>query len=207
MGFTTRIYRSRGFRVSVSTGNTKTGHVPAFSLPPAITCMYRAPCADACYARKAYRQYGEVRRAWDMNHDAAAHAPAFTFDSIADAITREHATLFRVHVSGDFFSKRYMENWYDFARNTRSDVQFLAFTKRYEWAAQLENTRPLHFTTILSSWPGHTFENPARLPVAYMQDGTEARVPEDATHCAGNCETCRTCFYMDHGDSVVFNKH
>ena len=207
MGYNSKIYRSRGFRVSVSTGNIKMGNVLSISFPPAITCIYNAPCAKECYANKSFNMYETVRNAWTRNHETAAHAPAFFFNSIADAIRSTPSHLFRVHVSGDFFAKWYMRAWYDFANEECArGTQFLAFTKRYSWAESLDHARPRNFTTVLSAWPKLDMSE-TDLPVAYMQDGNETRVPIGAKECAGDCENCAFCFTMKENDSVFFHKH
>ena len=61
---------------------------------------------------------------------------------------------------------------------------------------------------IFSAWPRMKIDNPHDHRIAWMQDGTEDRVPEDAVECPGNCETCGICFRLRklHRD-VVFHKH
>jgi hypothetical protein len=61
---------------------------------------------------------------------------------------------------------------------------------------------------VFSAWPGMTFLNPHGHRVAWMQDGSETRVPDDAIECPGNCESCGLCFEHDRlGRDVVFHKH
>jgi hypothetical protein len=61
---------------------------------------------------------------------------------------------------------------------------------------------------IFSAWPGMRFDNPHHHRVAWMQDETETRVPEDAIRCPGNCETCGLCYELSRlGRDVVFYKH
>ena len=61
---------------------------------------------------------------------------------------------------------------------------------------------------LFSAWPGMAFLNPQGHRVAWMQDGTETRVPADAIACPGNCESCGMCYELERlGHDVVFHKH
>jgi hypothetical protein len=52
------------------------------------------------------------------------------------------------------------------------------------------------------------FENPHNHRIAWMQDGTETRIPKGAIECHGNCETCGLCYELPRlGVDVVFHKH
>ena len=60
-------------RATIRKGNRKIGTMPNFSLPPLKSCSEEAcrTCGKACYARKSYRIYPEVKRAWDGNMELA----------------------------------------------------------------------------------------------------------------------------------------
>jgi hypothetical protein len=65
-----------------------------------------------------------------------------------------------------------------------------------------------NLAVIFSAWPGVRIHNPHGHRIAWMQDGTEYRVPKDAVRCPGNCEECGICFRLPKlGRDVVFHKH
>jgi hypothetical protein len=62
-----------------------------------------------------------------------------------------------------------------------------------------------------SMWPGWGNADAVKaqgLSIAWMQDGTETRIPSDAMKCPGRCDTCGACWGLaKRGIDVVFKKH
>ena len=193
--------------VHISLKNTKMGRIPSFAMTPGATC---SDCAketcykQGCYAAKLYRFRPSVKRAWDENANiATSNLPAFKafMDAYFDSIAAPR--YFRVHVSGDFFSKEYAEAWADIARN-HPFTNFLAFTKQFDIIRSVDF--PDNFKIVLSAWPGTEIPDDLRSKyhVAWMDDGNTF-IPPDAQECVGNCEFCGNCWNLDH--DVVFHKH
>tara|TARA_Y100001973_G_scaffold84003_1_gene124762 strand:- start:2793 stop:3542 length:750 start_codon:yes stop_codon:yes gene_type:complete len=65
-----------------------------------------------------------------------------------------NADYIRVHVGGDFFSKDYMEAFYDVARYFKN-IQFWAYTKSIKWMHELEGIRPPNFSMNASRGSKH----------------------------------------------------
>lgn len=203
MSYTSKIYRSGKWRVSIVTGNSKLGTIDNLSLTPGATCAADAPCKKTCYAMKAWKMYPEVRIAWKENERAARNNPAFFFSSVRQYLEKRSPAFFRIHVAGDFFSAEYLAGWYDLAKSFPG-TRFLAFTKRYDLLAV--RCRPENFQLIVSAWPGYKLPR-TTLPIAYMQDGTEKRV-KNAIPCPGHCDTCGMCWNLSGVNrNVVFNAH
>ena len=187
--------------VHISAGNTKMGAIPSFSLPSGASCSPSAckTCfCEGCYARKLERLRPSVRDLFALESYLA-----WWFGSPNDP------RMFRIHVSGDFFSREYLDMWLRVIRS-HPGTKFLAFTKQYDLVAAINREIfPGNFRLVLSAWPG--VEMPSALlgycPVAYMQDGRETRVPMDAMPCSGNCSACAKCWELSGGQSVVFHKH
>ena len=77
-------------------------------------------------------------------------------------------------------------------------------TARADMGARFEG----NLVIVFPAWAGMRFLNPHRHRVAWMQDGTETRVPEDAIGGPGNCETCGLCYELSRlGRNVVFYEH
>lgn len=109
-------------------GNSKLDKsILCWSLAPIVSCLNCAQCKDTCYARKAYRQYPNVKTAWDRNFSMAKDG------SFVPAIVRQlqkarSCNVVRLHVSGDFFSKEYISNWETIIKQFPA-VTFYTYTK------------------------------------------------------------------------------
>lgn len=192
--------------ISIAKGNTKMGRVPSISLPPIKACSRCAAkyCGKACYAMKAYRMYKQTKAAYDRNYEVARTDPNEYFRQVEAFLARVKPSFFRFHVSGDFLDQDYVNRAYVLARKF-PEIKFLAFTKRFELSFA---GRPENFTIVFSAWPGMHMRRRAGIQVAWMQDGTETRVPANALECPGNCETCAMCWNLSTiKRDVVFNKH
>jgi hypothetical protein len=196
-------------QVKISDNNSKIGRMPNISLTPIASCRCNVPCRKDCYALKAYRQYPPTKAAWDNNYNMAKTDLAGFFSGIDQylASKKKPAKYFRWHVSGDIISAEYLQGMVALA-SKHINTRFLAFTKQYEIVNNYTGSLPANLTLIFSAWPGLNFDNPKSLPIAYMQDGTESRVPENAIECPGNCEMCGMCWQLPQiGKDVVFHKH
>lgn len=197
-------------RISISRGNSKLGSVINVSTVPRRCCPEGVPCANGgCYALKAYRMYPATRRAWTRNERIARRHPDVYFSQIAERVAKVRPCLFRWHVAGDILSVEYLRGMCQVATENPS-THFLAFTKGFDIVNRYEYLQALpdNLVIIFSAWPGMIFANPHGHRIAWMQDGTETRVPEDAVECPGNCESCGLCYDLPRlGVDVVFRKH
>jgi hypothetical protein len=143
-----------------------------------------------------------VKKSWDSNLTLAKTDHKRYFGMVREYLDKWKPEFFRWHVSGDILNQRYLNNMVSIARNY-PEIKFLTFTKMH----QLRYTDlPDNLTIVFSAWPGMPV--PSGLPIAWLQDGTETRVPDNALHCPGNCENCGMCWNLDRiGRDVVFNKH
>jgi hypothetical protein len=197
-------------KTKISNGNSKVGRIPNLSLTPGRSCSAEAcrTClSGGCYAMKSYRQYKNVRAAWDTNTELALHdLGTMERDLTAYFGSMVAPRFFRLHVGGDFISREYAEMWARIAAAAPS-TNFLAFTKQWDMVRGVEF--PGNFSLVLSAWPGT--EIPAdlreRYSVAWLDDGSE-EIPTSAMECTGNCETCGACWGLSRmGIDVRFHKH
>lgn len=196
--------------VHISKGNIKVGTIPNFSLTPGRSCSAEAckTClVQGCYACKSYRQYKNVRTAWDENTDMAVAA----LDEMEKQLTAyfdgmNAPRFFRVHVGGDFITKEYAEMWARIAA-AHPHTNFLAFTKQWD------NVRgvnfPENFSLVLSGWKGT--EIPADLMAKYRTAtcvDSKDEIPCGGFECPGHCENCGACWQLaKRGIDVYFIKH
>lgn len=196
--------------ISISNFNKKMGEIRSISLPPVVSCPNCALCSKGCYAVNVYRRRPTVRKAWDRNWRIYNDTPAKYFLDVKEFMVNRQASmkLFRWHVSGDIPSARYMEGM-DLVASAFPTIEYLAFTKSYfivDWYMNAYN-KPDNLHLVLSGWPGLEMHNPHRLPVAWMQDGTEDRVPDDAIQCNSKCDSCGMCWQLEKlGKDVVLDK-
>lgn len=201
---------TKNYSIHVSIGNSKIGKMFNFSMPPGKTCSATAckTCfVNGCYACKSYRQYRNVRAAWDENYNYFVNDPAGAEKEIVEYLKKHghKASYFRIHVSGDFYSREYFDAWVRIAKQFPA-IKFLAFTKQFDMidAAAI----PANMAVRLSDWPGVDIpaDLAAVLPVAYCDDHTRpASTFDGAFRCPGSCTTCKHCF--DSKSNTVFTKH
>ena len=196
--------------VSISKGNRKLGCVPNISMTPGKSCVKGIPClGQGCHALKALRLYPATRAAWRRNEYLARNHPDSYFTQIAAQVAATKPRLFRWHVAGDILGREYLRDMCRIAAANPS-THFLAFTKNFDVVNRFEDREavPSNLVIVFSAWPRMTFLNPHHHRVAWMQDGSENRVPADAIECPGNCESCGMCYELDRlGRDVVFHKH
>ncbi len=159
--------------------------------------------------RKLGRLYPATRKAWSRNERVAKRHPDSYFRQIAAHVAKARPRLFRWHVAGDILNTDYLHGMCRIA-DANPRTHFLAFTKAFDIVNRYEDREavPGNLVIVFSAWPGMSFDNPHRHRVAWMQDGTETRVPQVGIRCPGNCETCGLCYELSRlGRDVVFHKH
>ena len=193
-------------KITLTPTTHKMGAIPSVSLAPIATCPPTAPCRStaACYACRLTACRPTVRAAWMANAQVAQADPARFFAAVRGCIAAEQPPMFRWHVAGDIPSQRYLDAMKAIAKDFPA-TRFLAFTKAH--ALDFTN-RPHNLAILASVWPGWgdiADLRRRRLPIAWLQDGTETRVPLTATRCAGHCEDCARCWHPATRD-IVFAK-
>lgn len=193
-------------KISVSAGTSKTGDIPSFNLPPIESCPNHATCASfkhkgkkwSCYAIRSFNQYPDVKRAWSRNFAMCLKSIAQVEWQLANHFRRSVVGYFRIHSSGDFYSKEYLDMWIRIARKF-PEINFLAYTKMYGYFKDL--VLPDNFTVFASFMPQITFDaalkvaNYYKLPLAYAYGLNVEDVP-DTNHKMITCP-----------DQVVKAKH
>ena len=197
--------------MKISTGNNKIGRISNVSLTPIASCNNcENICGKDCYAMKSYKQYPKTREAWNHNLKQATNDMGGFFDDIQAYLAKYKKTFFRWHVAGDIINYDYFVNMVSIAM-LFPHIKFLAFTKQYAIINQylyIYHTLPENLSVVFSAWPKLPMDNPNHFPVAWMNDGTETRIPATAMHCIGNCETCGLCWDLKTiGRDVYFDKH
>lgn len=194
--------------ISISSKNSKMGHVSSISLLPVTDCRNCTICKRTCYAVKIMKLRPNVRGAWHRNSTLAYKHRDEYFKRIAGYLELARPRYFRWHVAGDIKDQDYLDRMKELARKYPT-TKFFAFTKSYDLAFR---RLPKNLKIRVSRWPGDEDDYDAiatpsarRLPQAWMQDGSEDRIPSDALECPGGCDACGVC--MNLTTDVWFHKH
>lgn len=193
-------FRYRG--VSISNGNNQVGFTPNLSLDPNDTCGPDAPCWKRCFARKCTR-HTTVKNAWHGNYLKAMTDPVEFWSVVDHYIGKHKPEYFRFHIGGDIPDQPYLDQLFRLVADN-PDVRFMAYTKRHDLDYR---NKPENLCILFSMWPN--WGDPAAVsgPRAWVDDGNEPRIPENAHKCtADSCEDCRFCWHADRLErDVVFD--
>lgn len=193
-----------------------------FSLPAVITCPgANSLCMGACYARRDER-FPSVRKYRLANFAAARRADfvARMAESIRAAIYTKKGNLrrrfigkrivFRLHESGDFFSRAYMLAWYEIAREFPF-IQFFTYTKSFDIYAACVDYKPDNFVVRASLWEGGTtareleIVNALGMPVyTVLEDTTGA---DFVCNCGEGCGACGCACAVAALAEIIAAKH
>jgi hypothetical protein len=188
--------------VHISPGNSKLGKIANISLAPVTGCPSGVPCRKDCYALRLSNLRPLTKKAWSENLYLAQNFRDIFFAAISSYIYLNEVPFFRWHVSGDILDQDYLDRMVSIAKRFPGTM-FLNFTK----AHSLKFKRQFNLTTVFSMWPnwGDVDQD---MPRAWLNDGTDPRIPKTAIKCPGNCETCGMCWSLPQiRRDVVFDKH
>lgn len=192
----------------VQIDNSKVGKVYHISRTPIKSCASycAATCGKDCYALKAYRAYPTAKACWDANLELSQKDNAEFWRRVeAELSIAPKRAAFRFWVSGDFLDTEDFERAVELTEKF-SDIQFLAFTKRYSAVNKVLDRRslPRNFTVIFSGWQGIDMDNPHNLPMTFISGDPRATW---AIPCTGACQDCHACWTLTKGQKVTFDLH
>lgn len=201
--------------VKISLTNAKLGgKIPSINLPAGLTCRADAPCQKGCYAKKGNWLYKNVKKSLEENLNTYLNNPKQYFNEIVNFLNDNDVTykFFRWHSSGDIVNYDYLLGMVDVAKRCKK-TKFLCFTKKFFFINHYlkSNELPKNLKIVFSAWD-KTFEvlNPYNMPVTYVNfkdKSKNADIPEFAIPCIGDCKSCKSCWSLKPGQSVVFNQH
>lgn len=202
--------------LTISLSNSKLGsYVPTVNMPPIISCRENCPCSKTCYALKGNFRFNNVQQSMRDNLELYKKDSKLFFNDINEFLQNGLTIYkyFRWHSSGDIVDYNYFLGMVEIAKNNPL-TRFLAFTKKFEIVNEYikkNGNLPNNLKVVFSAWDKlFKVENPYNLPVAYINlrdKEKNAKIPELAFPCQGNCEKCLACWNLRDGQSVVFNQH
>ena len=174
-----------------------------------------AGCKNDCYAvKQAVYHHNSVIKAWGDNTILAREDRDEFFHQLDDYFKKNIVSVFRWHVGGEFFSKGYMVNVYQFCAK-HPETKFYVYTKRFAWLEELDRFKPDNLTINVSIWHKN-YSNPLNYPEFIYDDGTDPEVSK-LPHCPAvnkdghetgiTCAQCRHCFTAKQGDKKAVYAH
>ena len=112
---------------STTNGKLKKDNIASFNLPAGDTCPYAGECALFCYAKKGNYRFKNVKKKYSENLELSKTDNFINV--VNDSIKAlPNVTFYRIHSSGDFYNKVYLNKWLKIARMNPTKV-FYAYTK------------------------------------------------------------------------------
>ncbi len=208
--------------IKLSKGNLKLGkNIFTFSLPPINTCpQATTECTEICYAKKSFKQYPNVREAWEGNlKETKKKGFVKNFNELL--VKKKKGTICRLHVSGDIYDKDYLKSLISIVENNK-DIIFYGYTRMWRDSSfhpLLLYLNSLENMTLFASTDDETYSNkekpPKALREAYMgtkytkEDLNLIQCPEQSGKI-DSCEACGYCFksfHKNHNRGVLFTQH
>lgn len=126
------------FNFSIPAYKSKTGK---------LTCPFADSCVKYCYAQKGnYKRFPKIGELMEQRYQLTKQT--IFIASMNIEIKKKKADAIRIHDSGDFYSKEYLQKWISIA-NDNPKVKFYAYTKSIPLfiGKELPNNMDIIFST------------------------------------------------------------
>lgn len=184
-----------------------------FNLPSQITCPNRTElCTKYCYAKKAERLYKNVLPCRNNNLEETKKEK-FVFNmvnTIRDELRKPKynntKVFFRIHESGDFYSKKYLKDWIDIIKHINNYIEdgyysnnmsitFVAWTKSFGFLKGIK--LPSNFRILASLWNDTKAKDVNLVNKLNMTKFLCIGKGVDSGNefvCKGDCNSCLECY-------------
>ena len=120
--------------------------IPAYkSASGKLTCPFADECIKFCYAQKGAYIWSNVKPAFEKRYELT-RTTEFV-GKMSDELLKKRPDYVRIHDSGDYYSKVYLQKWIDIA-NLFPEIKFYSYTNSV--AMLKEATLPSNFDVIFS---------------------------------------------------------
>ena len=187
----------------LSKGNNKLDKtILCWSITPVESCPVCTGCKDTCYAIRPYKRWPNVKIAWDRNFALAKENKHM--EPIVKQLMHSKCTVVRIHVSGDFFSQKYIDSWVSIAEQF-PNIKFYSYSKTIEIFDFNELCALPNVNIINSICPddGNNYGSKERINMLHEKWGYAIcpAVENKAVKCGKTCKICHT------HDKVCFLEH
>lgn len=120
--------------------------IPAYkSASGKTTCPFAGDCVKFCYAKKGAYIWSNVKPAFEKRYELTKSDEFVS--KMSDELFKKRPDYVRVHDSGDYYSKAYLQKWIDLA-NLFPEIKFYSYTNSV--AMLKEANLPSNFDVIFS---------------------------------------------------------
>ena len=98
------------------------------SMSGKLICPFAKDCVKFCYAQKGAYSWSNVKPAFEKRYEITKTDNFI--DLMNSEIKKKKVDFLRIHDSGDFYSKAYIQKWFTIA-NDNPNVKFYAYTKSF----------------------------------------------------------------------------
>jgi hypothetical protein len=197
------------FGITFGEGNSKVGEVFTFSLPSKTTCPGASPwCKRHCNMSRFEQFRPTCRNAYLRNLNITQDPNQFT-ETVLGILPRILPCM-RIHVSGDFWSKEYIQSWIKIC-GAFPQTNFWAYTRSWnvpKLVKPLEDLSELPNMTLFASTDPTMPLPPASWRIAFLNHDERAS-GINCPHQENKLNTCLECGYCFRNQSgnVLFNVH
>ena len=160
--------------------------VGIWNLPAPQTCTPSSWCEEHCYACQNRYKWQTVQEAYHWRY-CKSHEVSFVHQMIEEISRRRSLHWIRVHISGDFYSRKYVESWAQIAEEFPG-ITFRTNTKRQDLLPHMVKVFPKNF--VVRESIDVTREATGLVPVHAIV-GTPRT--DDYFVCCNDCTQC--CFH------------
>lgn len=127
----------------VAGNSTMPSSVGIFNLPPLITCRPSRWCKEHCYGLQGRFVWHTVKQshAWRLKE---SKKNSFVDNIIAEIRRRKSIGYIRPHITGDFYSKGYIDKWVEIAK-VFPDIIFRGSTRRIDFLNYMKKRLPKNY--------------------------------------------------------------
>jgi len=167
----------------VAGNSTMPKYVGIFNLPALITCTPSDWCRKHCYALHGRFIWGTIKAAHEWRYKQSLQND-FVSRMINEIKRRKNLKFIRVHITGDFYSSKYILKWAAIARAFPC-IPFRTNTKRQDLLGFMIEELPPNF--IIRESTDNTRKSLGLVPEAAIS-GTKGA--ENYFVCRDHCERC-----------------
>lgn len=130
-----------------------------FGIPSVKTCIFAGDCKKFCYASKAAYTWKNVKTAFEYRLEITKKEEFI--EMMSQEITKKRVSHLRIHDSGDFYSRTYIQKWFQIM-NSFPNVTFYAYTKAIPLFENVELPENFVLIKSLGGTKDHLIKNTDR---------------------------------------------
>lgn len=181
-------------KMLIAGNSTMPSSVGIFNIPALKTCTPSDWCKEHCYALQGRFVWKPIKKAHEWRYKESLK-DSFPYKMIKEIKRRRSLKWIRIHITGDFYSKEYVDKWNIVARSF-PEIIFRTNTKRQDLIPYMFATFPPNVVLRESIDTTRKPLLPNLIPVAAIK-GTPGS--ENYFVCKDDCEKCRfSCWSNKH---------